>query len=370
MRWLAWVGLAWAKPEMAGPELLTDLDAGLASRNLSKIQAVLMSIANSNSSNSSDDGTVENMLSDVDDIVNNTLQPSVKSDFHVAQSELSGFYELFLRCEEEQLSNFKDSVTVQRAVAAGTEEHNACRRQQVISLDEKLSCETLLNASVTAKEAKCQLFHSTARVPDISVCNAAMDEDVEAFHERKIKEFRHGLDLLLERQKGCQEANLQVKDQQGACALTGEHFADQKAACDRKQLEVDTAVCRLQRRMGTNCAAYNACRAQAMVSFSEANESAKMTEAELQTTWKMLEQVRCMIDGAKQRDPHRVALCSDKTHFSVAHLTLNYTGTPPMAPCQALSESPGGAEYMQELYGHLPEQAPASPCQAACCLEI
>ena len=32
----------------------------------------------------------------------------------------------------------------------------------------------------------------------------------------------------------------------------------------------------------------------------------------------------------------------------VAHLTLNYTGTPPMAPCQALSESPGGAEYMQE----------------------
>ena len=32
------------------------------------------------------------------------------------------------------------------------------------------------------------------RVPDISVCNAAMDEDVEAFHERKIKENRKTLD--------------------------------------------------------------------------------------------------------------------------------------------------------------------------------
>jgi len=350
--------------EMAG--VLKDvqqLGVSLASRNLSAIQKVLIAVAESNESNS----TANDVLHGVDEIVNDTLEPAVERDFSVAQDEIAGFHELFLKCEEDQLHAFNNSVLDQKKIVHFAEDHLLCRKHQVLLMDANQSCDTLQQAAQTVQDAKCQLYEQSQTVPPATVCTAQPHEAPEAFHERKIKEFEASLAQLLERRKTCEEAKVQAQLQHERCDKAKQDLSNGRKACDDKQLMVDTTVCGLQSRMGVDCAAYNSCRRQAMASFMQANESVKMTEAELQATWTMLKQVRCMIDGAKERSPLKVAMCSSQQNFSVAHLIINYSSVPPFAPCQSLAEPPGSPQYMNALYGHMPPRAPASPCSASCC---
>lgn len=367
--WLAAAALATSPiqspEEMAGVlQDVQQLGVSLANRNLSAIQKVLMAVAASNGTNS----TADEVLHGVDEIVNETLEPAVERDFSVAQDEISGFHELFLKCEEDQLSAFNNSVLDQKKVVHFAEEHLICRKHQVLLLDANVSCTTLLQAARTVEDAKCALYERSRTVPEASVvCQAQQHEDAEAYHQRKIKELEDSLAQLLTRKKDCEEAKVQAQLQSERCEKAREDLANGQKACDAKQLMVDSTVCALQTRMGVDCSAYDSCRKQAMASFMQANESVKMTEAELQATWMMLKQVRCMINGAKERSPLKVALCSQERNFSVAHLIINYSSVPPFAPCQSLAEPPGSPQYMTALYGHMPPRAPASPCEASCC---
>mmetsp|Transcript_9147 Transcript_9147/g.16794 ORF Transcript_9147/g.16794 Transcript_9147/m.16794 type:complete len:383 (-) Transcript_9147:87-1235(-) len=345
---------------------LNEIEAGLYARNISAIKSVLLTVAES-SSLSADD--VDEILDGVNDIVNDTLEPSVNLDFSIAQDQMDGFYELFLKCEEEQLTAFNRSVADQAGIVKFTSAHSLCRRQQSLLVDQVTSCTTLLTAAHSIKDAKCTLYSEADVLPVTPPCFAHASEEVEAYHERQIQEFEASLSSLLLKKYECGNATEHLAMQEAQCSNASSTLVELKSQCDFKQLKLDNSVCDLSNKMGIDCAAYNTCRQQAMYSFMEANESVAVTEAELQQTWKLLQQVRCMVDAAKDRDPHLVAICSERANYSVAHLTIEYTGVPPFAPCQNLAEMPGSPEYMEAMYAQLPKNAPVTACQASCCLQ-
>ncbi|CAE7261728.1 unnamed protein product [Symbiodinium necroappetens] len=344
---------------------LNEIEAGLYARNITAVKSVLLTVAGS--SNLSGD-EVDEILEGVNGIVNDTLEPSVNLDFSIAQDQMDGFYELFIKCEEDQLHAFNRSVKDQAVTVQLTSEHELCRKQQSLLSDQVTSCATLLSAAESIESAKCTLYRETDVLPTAPPCMSHGGEEVEAYHERQIKEFEASLGNLLMRKHECGNATERLLAQRAQCTNRTSELSDLKGQCDFKQLKLDNSVCDLAAKMGIDCAAYNTCRQQAMYSFMEANSSVSITEAELQMTWKMLQQVRCMVDAAKSRDPHLVAICSERKNYSVAHLTINYTGVPPFAPCQSLSEAPGSPEYMESLYGDLPKNVNVTACQASCCL--
>ncbi|CAE7372637.1 unnamed protein product [Symbiodinium natans] len=344
---------------------LNEIEAGLYARNLTAVKSVLLTVAGSSNLTGEE---VDEILDGVNGIVNDTLEPSVKTDFAIAQDQMDGFYELFLKCEEDQLHAFNRSVTDQASIVQFTSSHELCRKQQSLIADQVVSCTTLLTAAESIQSAKCTLYSETDVLPTTPPCLSHGGEDVEAYHERQIQEFEASLSNLLLRKHECGNATERLTTQRGQCTSANTSLSDVRNECDFKQLKLDNSVCDLSAKMGIDCAAYNTCRQQAMYSFMEANSSVSVTEEELKVTWKMLQQVRCMVDAAKNRDPHLVAICSERKNYSVAHLTINYTGVPPFAPCQTLSEPPGSPQYMEAMYAKMPKNAPVSACQASCCL--
>ena len=89
---------------------LNEIEAGLYARNLTAVKSVLLTVAGSSNLTGEE---VDEILDGVNGIVNDTLEPSVKTDFAIAQDQMDGFYELFLKCEEDQLHAFNRSVTDQ-----------------------------------------------------------------------------------------------------------------------------------------------------------------------------------------------------------------------------------------------------------------
>ena len=64
---------------------------------------------------------MDEILEGVNGIVNDTLEPSVNLDFSIAQDQMDGFYELFLKCEEDQLHAFNRSVKDQSLVCIASQ---------------------------------------------------------------------------------------------------------------------------------------------------------------------------------------------------------------------------------------------------------
>ena len=68
---------------------LNEIEAGLYARNISAVKSVLLTVAGSSNLTGEE---VDEILDGVNDIVNDTLEPSVKTDFSIAQDQMDGFW--------------------------------------------------------------------------------------------------------------------------------------------------------------------------------------------------------------------------------------------------------------------------------------
>lgn len=338
-----------------------------SSSNLTGLLAMLMDVVKKNAHSPTSVETAA-QLEPAIDILNTSLEPSMKESVMIMQKQISGFESLFLHCEEIALQAFNRSIADQSRVVQLRLDHASCREQEASLADPHGTCLMELKAAQTVQDYRCRMYQE-ANTITAAPCFPTGNEDAEAFHVRKLQEFEANLALLQTRKAECDNATASASALQAHCDSQATVLQQTRSTCNRHQHILDSGICKLKGKMESDCSESQTCQTQAMHSYSLANASVAKDEESIKEQWNQLQRIRCLYNMLNKNLSFEYAHSCTNKNYSVDHLSVNYTGAPPFSPCQSLQETPGSPEYMQSLYGSLNAKAPVEACRSQCCLE-
>ncbi|CAK9012474.1 unnamed protein product [Durusdinium trenchii] len=344
-------------------KLESDTTASLSAPYLHSIEATLTSMAQGLSQAPGD--SVSQVKADVVRMIDNLLRPRILAEHDAIQSQVAAFSSSFAKCETERAVALNQSYSKQEGLPLLIANHKACRLHESKLGYGLASCKETLQSSKEVDASTCEAAKMEG-IPDVTSC-ASHGEDVEQYHRRVIAQFRERLDSIRHKKVLCSNTTEALKLQEAVCAGQADEIQQHRSRCNSRQEEIDSTVCDLSTSMSTTCARYKACRSQVTVSYDLVRRTVQSREETLQDEWKALGRIECILDAMSKLDAVVATQECFHASYSVSHLNVNYVTIPESAPCAALAEIPGTAEYNNTVFQGLPDNVPLAMCSAECC---
>eukprot|EP00930_Biecheleria_cincta_P038031 TRINITY_DN2612_c0_g1_i1.p1 TRINITY_DN2612_c0_g1~~TRINITY_DN2612_c0_g1_i1.p1 ORF type:complete len:750 (-),score=103.66 TRINITY_DN2612_c0_g1_i1:66-2315(-) len=269
------------------------------------------------------------------------------------------------------------------SLRALSDAHKTCRAnesQMKGAMDS--SCGDQRDAATKRYIAECALFATRSGVPGElpSVCKKEAGSTNQHESWRIAEYYKNLRDGYVEWQTKCEASKAASEQQNRTCASNTIGYANKSAACDKAQIDLDSAACWQYRR--GDCSAYTRCWTQATQSYIKLNSSIAAAAAARKLESSGLQKILCYLDvlNASQTNMQSninagIQACDaqnyDTSGFDI--ISLYYADRAPKIPAMpscagsAVWPKPGSAAYTAQEYDSLPEDAPARECQSVCC---
>jgi len=286
---------------------------------------------------------------------------------------LNSFKNSFRKCKTGRLTAAATMITLKKTRSRTSTFHKTCRKKEAAAYKIKDRCDTLLDAKQETQKAACDALKDLTRNPssEANKCHSARSEDYASWLDRNEKYFIAKNKEFKMHQDKCANATAEVNKQKPVCRKDTRRHVAAKAACDVKQITLETAACNLAKKMSQTCHSFNGCYSSTKRGYIKAKPGIKKQARDRKGEWRVLMRVECLLDVFAADDGKvnetAIGVCKNTTH-DTTHLDLVYPPIPPKEACKPMPPIPGSNAFKQVEYSSLPKNAEAADT-AMCVVE-
>jgi hypothetical protein len=308
----------------------------------------------------------------ISSLITGSIMQDMVKQLASSQSEMNSLSQGFQLC---------DSSYPQPNVASFSAAHLQCRQQEATLYTQwSAACLTTVPQLASIYYTNCMVnLKSMSNIllwPTEVPANCAIDQTMSnSAAEQKFQDmmnyFQDKLNTWNQTNQLCQQAKAQSLAANATCQQITGTYKNQTLACSKAQQSMDDAYCQGSLSAQKFCPLKQQCYKMAQTAFLQHNSTIAAEEAGLQSTWKMLSRIYCMVRNIldnTNNDCTNANLPTSTMSINYLYFDSKNPRMPDVSTCSSPSvPQPGTDGYVQTFYNILPANAPADACTSKCC---
>ncbi|CAK9096584.1 unnamed protein product [Durusdinium trenchii] len=256
--------------------------------------------------------------------------------------------------------------------------HQRCRAQEAqLRRQQKDVCD-MSTAMATNQHETCQAFQDLDVFPEgvPVVCNKEANDTSHEAHAKRVRDFyAQKVQAWAVAEGLCANQTARATQSAGDCKAAGASVVSKGENCTEIQRMLDDLACEAWTEHYDCEKKSVSCLFQARQRYLDANRTGARTDEDLQSQWRAVKRIECLLDAMEQSEDmnHALEECRSKSH-DASPIALSYPfyqdwapQMPDVSECkQPRFPPPGSATYPKQVYD-LAQGESFAECTAECC---